>query len=401
MDATIAVRARGTRVLSLICGGHFVSHFYMMVLPPLFPFISGDLGLSYAELGFLLTARFVATGLAQVPAGFLVDRYGAKLVLVGGMMLMVLGYILFTFGGGFWPLLLFACLGGAGDAVFHPADYAILNGSMAQDRMGRAYSFHTFAGHIGFAVGPATMPFLAVAFGWRAAMLAAALFGFAIMVAILSQWNTLREEDGAKPSKKDKGDSAARGVSILLNPSILLLFGFFTISTLASNGITGFSVSALIKLQDVPEELAGTPLSAFMLASAFAVLAGGIVADRKIRQDLFAAFGFLMAALIILLIAAVPMPYVGLLGAFATAGFFLGVIRPARDLMVRDLAPPGASGKVFGFVFSGQTVGGAIAPPIYGYLVDIGNPSTVFLVSAGFLFLGILTVIGGRKLIVN
>jgi MFS family permease len=135
-----------------------------------------------------------------------------------------------------------------------------------------------------------------------------------------------------------------------------------------------------------------------MLTSAFAVLAGGLIADRKIRHDLFAALGFLCAAVVMILIAAVPMHFVLLVIAFGLAGFCLGVIRPARDLMVRDVAPPGASGKVFGFVFSGQNVGGAVAPPIYGLLVDLTDPHWVFYVSAGFLVLGILTVTGGRKL---
>jgi MFS family permease len=384
------------KVLSLVCGGHFVSHFYLMVLPPLFPFINRDLGLTFAELGIILTARYVATGIAQVPIGFLVDRFGAKLTLVGGLLLMVLSYAAFAFASNFWLMFFFVALGGIGDAVFHPADYAILNGSVSRERMGRAFSVHTFAGHIGFAVGPAAVLPIAVATDWRTAMLASAVFGFAVMVLLLSQWRVMQEEFPGE-DKKSKKDTAAGG-SVLWSRPVLLLFLFFAISTLATGGISGFSVSALVKLQDIPEALAGMPLTAFMLTSAFAVLAGGLIADRKIRHDLFAALGFLCAAVVMILIAAVPMNFVLLVIAFGLAGFCLGVIRPARDLMVRDVAPPGASGKVFGFVFSGQNVGGAVAPPIYGLLVDLTDPHWVFYISAGFLILGILTVTGGRKL---
>jgi FSR family fosmidomycin resistance protein-like MFS transporter len=403
MTAAIAVPRQDLKVLSLVCGGHFVSHFYLMVLPPLFPFINQDLGLTFAELGIILTARYVATGVAQVPIGFLVDRFGAKLMLVCGLLLMVLSYAAFAFVSDFWLLFLFIALGGIGDAVFHPADYAILNGSVSRERMGRAFSIHTFSGHIGFAVGPAVVLPIAVATDWRTAMLASALFGFAVMVLLLSQWHTMNEDltGEDKKGKKDEaanGGNAVTGSSVLWSRPILLLFFFFAISTLASGGISGFSISALMKLQDIPEALAGVPLTAFMLSSAFAVLAGGLIADRKIRHDLFAALGFLAAALVMILIAAVPMNFVLLVIAFGLAGFCLGVIRPARDLMVRDVAPPGASGKVFGFVFTGQNVGGAIAPPIYGLLVDLADPHWVFYVSAGFLIFGILTVTGGRKL---
>jgi MFS family permease len=399
MDAstTLSMPRQDFKVLSLVCGGHFVSHFYMMVLPPLFPLIHADLGLSYLDLGFLLTARYIATGIAQIPIGFMVDRFGAKIMLMAGLLVMVLGYALFALASDFWVLLLFVVLGGAGDSVFHPSNYSILNASVSKDRMGRAFSVHTFSGHIGFAVGPAIILPIAVATDWRTAMMAAALFGFAVMCLLLSQWRVMREDDRAPTKGKGKDDTGA-GISVLLSRPVLLLFFFFTIATLAGNGISAFSVSALVQL-GTPEALAGLPLSAFMLSSAFAVLAGGLVADKDIPHDTFAAIGFTAAAVVIALIAAVPMPYALLVIAFGLSGFCLGVIRPARDLMVRDVAPAGSSGKVFGFVFSGQNVGGALAPPIYGALVEHADPHWVFYGSAAFLLLGILTVTGGRRLI--
>jgi MFS family permease len=399
MDAstTLSMPRQDFKVLSLVCGGHFVSHFYMMVLPPLFPLIHTDLGLSYLDLGFLLTARYIATGVAQIPIGFMVDRFGAKIMLMAGLMVMVLGYALFALASDFWVLFLFVVLGGAGDSVFHPSNYSILNASVSKDRMGRAFSVHTFSGHIGFAVGPAIILPIAVATDWRTAMMAAALFGFAVMCLLLSQWRVMREDEHASARGKRKDDTGA-GISVLLSRPVLLLFLFFTIATLAGNGISAFSVSALVQL-GTPEALAGLPLSAFMLSSAFAVLAGGLVADKDIPHDTFAAVGFTAAAVVIALIAAVPMPYALLVIAFAVSGFCLGVIRPARDLMVRDVAPAGSSGKVFGFVFSGQNVGGALAPPIYGALVEHADPHWVFYGSAAFLLLGILTVTGGRRLI--
>lgn len=408
MTATTLESARqDAKILGLVSTGHFCSHFYMMCLPPLFYFLNRDLGISYTELGLMVSLRYVATGLAQVPAGFLVDKYGAKLMLIGGLSLMVLGYAGFAFVSSWWLLLACIVVSGIGDSVFHPADYAILNSSVSNERMGRAFSIHTFSGHIGFAVAPAVIPVLAVMWGWRMALLVAALLGFIILIVLASQWGALK--DGAIPGKKKKGEAAAEPVwqpttwleskfGILASGPVLALFGFFAISTLAGNGISSFGISAMMAIHDTPESLSGVPVTAYMLTSAFAVLMGGFMSDRlKWKPDVFAAVGFLFAALTILAIGLMPLPYVALIVLFGLSGFCLGVIRPARDLMVRDLAPKGQAGKVFGFVFSGQNVGGALAPAMYGLILDHLAPQWVFYVSAICLVSGILTIMGTSK----
>jgi MFS family permease len=292
--------------------------------------------------------------------------------------------------------------------VFHPADYAILNSSVSNQRMGRAFSIHTFSGHIGFAMAPAVIPVIAVMWDWRVALLVAALFGFIILIVLASQWGALK--DGAIPGRKTKGQAEAEPVwqptnwleakfGILASGPVLALFGFFAISTLAGNGISSFGISAMMAIHDTPESLSGVPVTAFMLTSAFAVLMGGYLSDRlNWKPDVFAAVGFLFAALTILAIGLMPLPYVVLIVLFALSGFCLGVIRPARDLMVRDIAPKGQSGKVFGFVFSGQNVGGALAPTMYGLILDHMAPQWVFYVSAICLVAGIFTMMGTKNL---
>jgi MFS family permease len=401
---TVDTTRRDAKILGLICTGHFCSHFYLMCLPPLFYFLNQDLGISYTELGLMVSLRYVATGVAQVPAGILVDRYGAKLILIIGIALMVLGYAAFALVSAWWLLVACIVVGGLGDSVFHPADYAILNASVSDERIGRAYSIHTFSGHLGFAVAPAVIPVLAALWNWRVSLLVAALFGFIIMVVLISQWSALK--DDAIMGKAKPADAAADPAwqpttwleskfGILASGPVLALFGFFAISTLASNGISSFGISAMMEIHDTPESLSGVPVTAYMLTSAFAVLAGGFVSDKlKWKPDMVAAVGFLFAALTILAIGMMPLPYMALIVLFGLSGFCLGVIRPARDLMVRDIAPKGQSGKVFGFVFSGQNVGGALAPTLYGLILDYMAPQWVFYVSAIFLAAGIVTVIG-------
>jgi FSR family fosmidomycin resistance protein-like MFS transporter len=409
MTATADGLRQDTKIMSLVCTGHFLSHFYAFCLPPLFPFLNADLGLSYTALGALLTLRGLATSVAQLPAGFVVDRFGAKMVLMGGLLLTVVSYALFAATDIYWLFVLFIILGGVGDSVFHPADYSILNASVAQERMGRAFSIHTFSGHLGFAVAPTVVVALAALWDWRVALLVAALFGFIVAGLLASQWGTLKED--SNPAKKKKGDDAARDpnapkqnwlqakLGMILNAPVLSLFGFFVISTMASSGVSGFSISALTKMYDIPEAMLGLPVTAFMLSSAFAVLAGGYLADKlPISASLFAGLGFVGAAVVILAIGLFPLPYALMILLFPIAGFFLGVIRPARDLMVRDVAPKGQSGKVFGFVFSGQSLGSSIAPIFYGLILDHLEPENVFFVSAGFLVLGVFTVISTAKL---
>lgn len=405
--ATVESARQDAKILGLVSTGHFCSHFYLMCLPPLFFFLNQDLGISYTELGLMVSLRTMSTGFAQIPAGILVDKYGAKLVLTIGLALMVLGYAAFAFASLWWLLVACVVIGGIGDSVFHPADYAILNSSVSNDRIARAFSIHTFSGHLGFAVAPAVIPFLAVLWNWRVALLIAALFGFIIIVVLITQWHALK--DDAIPGKKKKDQAAAERAwqpttwleskfGIIASGPVLALFGFFAISTLAGNGISSFGISAMMAIHHTPEALSGVPITAYMLTSAFAVLLGGVVSDKlKWKPDLFAAVGFLFAALTILAIGLMPLPYVVLIVLFGLSGFCLGVIRPARDLMVRDLAPKGQSGKVFGFVFSGQNVGGAVAPIMYGLILDNFAPQWVFYISAICLVLGILTVIGTSK----
>lgn len=410
MTATVDSVRQDGKIMGLVCTGHFLSHFYAFCLPPLFPFLNADLGLSYTALGALLTLRGLATSVAQLPAGFVVDRFGAKTVLMAGLLLTVLGYALFAAVDAYWLFILFIILGGIGDSVFHPADYSILNASVAQERMGRAFSIHTFSGHLGFAVAPTVVVAFAALWNWRVALLLVALFGFIVAGLLASQWGALKED--RSPAKKKKGAEEAppdpgaphqswlqAKLGMILNAPVLSLFGFFVISTMASNGISGFSISALTKMHDIPEAMLGLPVTAFMLSSAFAVLAGGYLADKlPISASLFAGLGFVGAAMVIFAIGLFPLPYALMILLFPIAGFFLGVIRPARDLMIRDVAPQGQSGKVFGFVFSGQSLGGSIAPIFYGLILDHWAPENVFFVSAGFLVLGVLTVISTAKL---
>lgn len=396
MTDTTADVTSDVKVLSLISAGHFLSHYFMLALPTLFIFFNRDLGISYTLLGVMLTTRYVGTGVAQITAGFLVDRFGAKVILMAGIILMVTAMGLMAFVDSYWALMGLVILAGVGDAVFHPADYAILNSSISDKRMGRSFSVHTFSGHMGFAAAPAVIVFLSTLWDWRVALLVSAAVGYAVTIILLTQWSSLRD-DSAKPKKKaDVTEDDATTKQLLTSRPVLLLFAFFAMTSLAGNGLHSFSIPALHALHGTSVVDAGFAVGGYMLVSSFAVLAGGWISDHIRHQDRFAALAYTGSIIVVALIAILPLHYVFLVFLFGLAGFCHGVVRPARDMMVREVAPAGSTGKVFGFIFTGQNVGGGLAPIILGGLMDNFPPQYIFYFSIGFMVLCILTILAPR-----
>src|ERR1700737_4819717 len=143
------------RTLTLISVAHWVSHFHLLVLPMLFPFLKEQLGVGYIELGFALTVLAVVSGLTQAPMGYLADHAGARKILLMGLALGGFALIMLGLHLSYPWLIASAVLLGLANSAYHPADYAILSAHMDEARMGRGFSIHTFAGFPGGAVPPA------------------------------------------------------------------------------------------------------------------------------------------------------------------------------------------------------------------------------------------------------
>jgi MFS family permease len=393
------------KVLGLVSAGHFMSHFYSMSIPPLMPFLHDDLNISYTLIGLMLSAKSMTSGLLQLPAGMMVDRYGAKVILSVGLLMCAVGMALLGIADSWAMLVLAVVVMAMGNCVFHPADYSILTGSMDERYMGRSFSIHTFAGHLGNAVAPAVLLTVAVYWSWRASLLLSAAIGVLIFLGLATQWGQMRDE--AVPAKRKKkkapGEAAAADQSlsnwqimlqVLRSPPLLFLFFFFTMSSLAQGGLKNFSVAALEAVHDTNLSIAGSALTGFLFASAFGVLVGGWVADRWQRHDLVAAASLFTCGAIVLLVGGIDLHWFVLIFTFTVAGTISGIIRPARDMMIRNSSPKGSAGKAFGFVYSGEFIGGGVAPALYGFLLDVGKPewifysSAVFFVMCGMMFLG-------------
>jgi MFS family permease len=393
--AVSAERKRYAAIMGMIGSGHALSHFYLLALPPLFPLLKAEFGVGYAALGLLVTMFNLATGLAQVPAGFLVDRIGARRVLMAGLLLSGLGMGLIGLAPAYWTALGLVVLAGLGNSVFHPADYAILNASVDPRRIGRAFALHTFTGNLGFTLAPATMILLASLWGWRTALGLAGLAAIAVVGLLLAYGHLLKDEataSGGAPGGQGSDSGEAAGFRPLLAPGVLTMFAFFVCIAMVTAGVQSFSVTALVDVQGIGLAPANSVLTAFLIASAGGVLLGGPLADRTSRHGLVAAAAMLGSAVLLLFVGSAQLPLLALIAVFAAVGLLQGSVRPSRDMMVRAVTPKGATGRVFAFVSTGLNLGAAVTPVLFGLLIDLGHAQWTFFLLAAILLLAIATV---------
>jgi len=372
------------RTLGLISAAHWVSHFHLLVLPMLFPFLKAQLGVGYIELGFALTVFAVVSGLTQAPIGYLVDHVGARKVLLLGLALGGFALIMLSLHLTYTSLIGCAVLLGLANSVYHPADYAILSAHMDEARMGRAFSIHTFAGYFGGAVAPAIVAALVTTVGGLGALIVSGAVG--PLIALLLMIGGVPDAHAAK--QRDATGAAAK--ASIITPALMLLTVFFTLLSLSNAGISNFGVVALMTGYATSFPTANLALTAYLGAGAAGVLAGGFLADRTTRHGQVAAICFAVNAAIVLAIATVALPDPILIAAMTTAGFLGGVIAPSRDMLVRRAAPPGAAGRAFGIVSTGFNLGGIISPLLFGWIMDQSAPHWVFGISAAFMVLTVL-----------
>jgi len=404
MTQTVSVPARRfgeLRVVGPVCAAHFVSHYYMIMLAPLFAFVRADYGVSYTDLALALTAFNVVSAVFQTPAGFLVDRIGARGVLIAGVALGTAAFAVAGLVNSFVVFIAMYAVAGLGNTVYHPADYSLLSHHAAPSRIGQVFSFHTFSGILGAAVAPATLLAMQSRFGWRGAYVGAAILGVAVLALLIAQRPTAADRAAEAPrgtpahgTPDDTSSTGEAGWRLLLSPPIMLNLGFFVLIAVMG-GLNTFLVVALGALYGTPDTLANVALTGLLLMNALGVLVGGVLASRTSRHATVAALGLAFAGAVTAMVGLIGFSSYALVLMTSLSGLFVGIASPSRDMLVRAVTPQGAFGRVFGFVSSGFNIGSMIAPTIYGMMMDRGEPRAIFLFSGACSILCIGTVMFG------
>ncbi len=362
-------------VIGLVGLAHMISHFSQLLLAPLFPWLKDALNASYTELGFLMTIFFVVSCGVQAASGFLVDKYGPRPILFTGLSLLGVAAFGFAMSPNYWTMAAFSVVAGIGNGVFHPVDYTLLNRKISAGRLGHAYSFHGITGSLGWALAPAVMVPIAIAFSWQAALMTAGAMAF-IVLAVL--WLNRGKLDLPLAAAR-KAEIAAQGKPLapgegsfdfLRIPAVWMCFSFFFFYAVVLSVIQAFAPTAAHHLHGVPMALAAMCLTVYMVLSAGGMVAGGFLASDPARCERVVGLGFGAAALIALWIALGPVPAMAVPALFGAMGFASGLAGPSRDLLVKKSTPENATGRVYGIVYSGLDIGQALAPLFFGALMD-------------------------------
>ncbi len=395
MSAATAPLNRDLRVISLIGIVHGTSHYYQLAFATMLLIVRQEVGLEFRDVGLLAGIFYGVSGLSQTAAGFAVDRFGARPILAGGLAVIGSALALIAVAHSFVGFAAIAVIGGLGNSVFHPADFALLNSSVNQNRLGRAFSIHGVGGSLGWAAAP-VMYFLDSMFGWVGAALIGAMPGLILSVVVwMHRTDLVDHRVKVRAAATQHGTTSMR--TLFLQPAILICLVYFALLAANTVGIQQFAVPAWSKMFDISENYAALCLIVFIVGSAGGVLVGGIFADRVRRHDRVATLGLLAAGALTVPIAAQAVSPVLLLPLLALAGAAGGITNPSRDMIVRSATPPGASGKVFGFVYSGLDVGSFLAPPVFGFLMSAGIPSLIFWIAVGLYLVNAVLVMMIRQ----
>jgi len=397
---------RDATVIGLVGVAHSISHFSQLLLAPLFPWLKDAFGVSYAELGFLMTIFFVVSCLVQAAAGFWVDRYGPRPVLFIGLGLIGVAALGFAASTSYTMLAGFSVLAGIGNGVFHPVDYTLLNKKIGKARLGHAYSVHGISGSLGWALAPALLVPLTLAYSWRVALVCAAVLVFAVLALLVIKRDRLTVELAQAPARPT-GSAVTTPIEgsfdFLRIPAVWMCFGFFFFYAGALSVVQTFAPEAARQLHGVPAHLAAICLTIYMVCSACGMLVGGFLARDPERCERIVGIAFGVAAGLALIVAYGAVPALAVPVLFGVMGFVSGTAGPSRDLIVKRAAPDNATGRVYGVVYAGLDIGQAVVPLVIGRLMDLGQYASVWLALAllqGVLIASALSVGRARRTLV-
>ena len=378
-------------VIGFVGLAHASSHFSHLLLPLMFPVFMKTFGLSYSELGFLMSVFFIVSGVGQACAGFVVDKFGARPVMYAALSILAIACVAAGLAQSYAGLMLAAALLGLGNCTFHPVDFTILNQRVSAPRLGYAFSMHGLTGNLGWAMAPAFMVGLSTLFDWRVAYFSAAAFFLVILVLLLWQRHNLLTQ----VVKHKQDEVKEHSLAFLKIPVVWWCFAFFFLSTMTLAVVQSFSVSILQAMYHVSFEAATMTLTAYMLCAAAGMFVGGFVAARYPKHsDRVVASCMSVAAVCMVLCGSAWFGADLTMVILAATGLAIGIGGPSRDMMIKKATPKGATGRVYGMVYSGLDVGFACSPLIFGAFMDRGWYGATLMGAAAVLLMSVLVALG-------
>lgn len=397
VNAFVAPERRDALTIGLVGLAHGSSHFFHLLLPPLFPWLIADFGTSYAQLGVMVSLFFVVSGVGQMLAGFLVDKVGAQRVLFAALTSFVVAGLMAAAAQNYAMLLAASFFAGLGNAPFHPVDFTILNKRVTPQHIGHAFSVHGISGNLGWATAPVFMLGISTWSGsWRVACLGGALLAATVLgiMWLNRRWlddKAFDNQEAAAPQSRTATPSTAGDspFAYLKLPAVWMCFAFFFFSTVALSAVQNFASTALHLMYGLPLTQTALVVTGFMLCGAVGMVGGGFLAQRVQRLEKIIATFLLLAATCLAVVGTGWLPGMAALVLASVAGFGHGLAGPSRDMLIKRATPAGNTGRVYGTVYSGLDSGFAVAAPMFGWMMDHQLHSQVFWGAAVALALSV------------
>ena len=401
-------RRRDVLLITLLGLGHSISHFFQLVIPPLFPWIMPEFGVNYTQMGAVMTLFFITSTAGQAASGIISDKWGAKKTLFTGISLLLLASVILATAPNYYVLFLVTFLAGMGNSVFHPTDYSLMNRLVSAERLPFAFSIHLIMGNVGWIVAPILMVGVASLFGWRAAAVAAGLVVACVLLMFVLARHlfdldpaTHEEQAQSSDSTEKSLENKAAGFAFLLAPAVWLCFGFFFFNSFALSILQNFSPSIFGEVYQVPHETSNMGLTSYMVGNAVGVIVGAWLAKLFTDSERVVATCLSVSFVMACILASGVIPTWSLFIVMAVLGLGCGLANPSRDMMIRSTCMQkvgkNSFGRVYGFTYCGMDFGQTLAPLAAGALLDMGYYMTALALVAVMQLCAIFTTIGVRK----
>jgi predicted MFS family arabinose efflux permease len=322
-------------------------------------------------------------------AGFLVDKKGPRPVLMFAIGGFVLSALVLSFASSYWVLVVGVAVAGASNSVFHPVDFSILNARISAPRLGYAFTAHGLSGNLGWAAATAFLAGIAALIGWRTALQGAAALAVCVWVLLFIYQKHIDVSVIAKQTSTLSDTKQDSTFAFLALSQVWLCFGFFALATMALSTFQTFGSTLLKEQYGYSAGLASQIVTLYLVCGAVGMVVGGWLVTRMPRNEKQIAMAYGVSAIGAFAIAINGLPATLALVLIAFMGFAYGLAGPSRDMLIKKSTPKGATGRVYGVVYSGADVGFAIGPVLCGWLIDHQLGSGVFFALALFQLLAI------------